>query len=113
MEKYIAKMNDGADFDYSLEAKDLFEADSRAQHLAEQQGWKYREITVAHQTDVQHLTSQSPLGKERTEKIGSAKAKRQVNFYNRLDQAKVEQKGKLQAAAITTKELPIIKGKAI
>lgn len=45
MTKYIAKMkNSIGEFDYSLEARDLFEADERFKKIAKSMGWTYISI---------------------------------------------------------------------
>lgn len=46
--KCIAHMKDkdGKDFPYSLNAKDLTEADERAKNLAEASGWLYYDLEV-------------------------------------------------------------------
>lgn len=46
MPQFIAKMKDqnGVDFPYSLEAEDLFDADERANALANSNGWLYYDL---------------------------------------------------------------------
>ena len=48
MPKYIGLMGDeNSEFEYSIEAKDVIEADKRLQKIAKDYGWDYLECTIA------------------------------------------------------------------
>ena len=48
MPKYIGLMGDeNSEFEFSIEAKDVFEADKRLQKIAKGYGWDYLECTIA------------------------------------------------------------------
>ncbi len=48
MPKYVGLMGDeNSEFEYSIEAKDVIEADKRLQKIAKGYGWDYLECTIA------------------------------------------------------------------